>query len=276
MPTLKIAEQDLGVVCDFVLESCGISLDGSKDYLIESRLSELCRELELESYASLVRKARTESGLQAQVIDAITTNETLFFRDDSPFQALQHKAIPELIDAKEGTLHPQRLRFWSAACSTGQEAYSMAMTLSEIIPDIHAWDIKILGSDVSPAAVEQASRGVYSPLEVERGLKADLLRKYFTQTAEGWRVCDKIRSLCSFEQRDLTKPLLGIGPFDIVFCRNVAIYFTNDDRKTLFERISRNMTPEGYLFIGSSECLSDIGMQPQHHCRSIFYRPGQP
>lgn len=275
MSTVKLASDEIGVVCDFILESCGILLDESKDYLVESRLSELCKVLGMDSYTSLIERARRESNLTSKIVDAITTNETLFFRDDSPFRAMQHKAIPELIDSREGTLHPRRLRIWSAACSTGQEVYSIAMTLHELIPDIANWDIKILGSDVSGAAVTRASSGVYSGLEVERGVKPDCLRKNFTETPQGWRISDKIKRMCSFEQRDLTKPLLGIGPFDVVFCRNVAIYFTADGRRQLFERIIRTLNSDGYLFVGSTESLIDLGLVPQHHCNSVFYQPSK-
>lgn len=273
MSTLKLDKQEVNVVSDFIMESCGVSLDETKDYLIEARLGEICKELSLKSYTSLIAKARNESRLTTEIVNAITTNETLFFRDDSPFKALQHKAMPELIDAKEGTAGARRIRIWSAACSTGQEVYSIAMTLHELIPDIHAWDIKIIGSDVSSAAIEKASRGVYTRFETERGLQTEQLQKHFCETQDGWRINDEIRVMCSFEHRDLTKPLIGIGPFDVVFCRNVAIYFTPECRRQLFERIVNNMTSGGYLFVGSSECLSDLGYEPQHHCRSVFYRP---
>lgn len=276
MPTLKLQTNDLSCVCDFVMESCGIYLDESKDYLIESRLSDMCHEFGLDSYTDLIAKARSQSAVANRIVDAMTTNETLFFRDESPFFALQHKAVPELIDSKEGTPHSRRIRIWSSACSTGQEVYSIAMTMCELIPDIDAWDVKIVGSDVSSAAVAKARRGVYSSLEVERGLTAERLRNFFQETSGGgWEVNAKLKSICTFEQRDLHKPLLGIGPFDVVFCRNVAIYFTEKDRQVLFDRIMRVMSRDGYLFVGSSESLSDLGMTPQRHCRSVFYRSPQ-
>lgn len=276
MPVLKLDANELTTVCNFVKDSCGVFLDETKDYLIESRLSEVCDKHDCDSYFSLIDKAKTQQTLQSQIVDAMTTNETLFFRDDASFQALQHKAIPELLDAKDGTLHSNRLRIWSAACSTGQEAYSIAITLCNLLPDIDAWDVQIHGSDVSAAALEQAREGLYSSIEIERGLPADYLRKYFVQTDEGWRVIDQLRSMCSFDQRDLTKPIIGAGPFDIVFCRNVAIYFTPEDRQQLFERIIRIMNPAGYLFVGASENLSDVGLKPHQHCNTVFYRPGTP
>ena len=270
---------DIRAISDLVMDLCGVYLDESKDYLIESRLREISRQHGCDSFNEFAMKAKRTPSIQIEIVDAITTNETLFFRDDSPFSALQNKAIPETIDAKEGTLDSKKLRVWSAACSTGQEPYSIAMTLSEIIPNIHSWDVRIHGSDVSRAAVEKSSRGIYSSMEIGRGMPAEKLRKYFTQESEGkWRVCDEIRSLCSFETRNLTAPMPGLGPFDIVFCRNVAIYFTPEDRKKVFLQIAQTMTPKGYLFVGSSESLSDLGPNfgAQQHCRSVFYQPNSP
>jgi chemotaxis protein methyltransferase CheR len=213
--------------------------------------------------------------LKNQVIDAITTNETLFFRDTTPFDALKHKAIPELIDAKAGSMYPKRLRIWSAACSTGQEAYSLAMTLCELLPDPMSWDINIHGTDISDDAVSRASRGWYAKHEVARGMPPQHLAKYFRPENDGWRVTDQLRSMVSFQRRNLLEPFAGLGLYDIILCRNVAIYFTPIARKDLFHRITAQMTPDGYLFVGSQECLSDLGPQfaPHHHCRAIFYRP---
>ncbi|MEQ8791225.1 MAG: protein-glutamate O-methyltransferase CheR [Pirellulaceae bacterium] len=271
---------DIDAVCDMVKALCGIYLDHSKDYLIESRLSDILKRHEFGSYAELARQARelVNEPLRQEVINAITTNETLFFRDDSPFQALQHKALPELIDARAGSLFPKRLRIWSAASSTGQEVYSIAMTLSELLPDIHTWDVSILGTDISDAAIARASRGWYSQHEIERGLPAVKLDKYFVPEAGGWRVRDELRALARFEKCNLLKEFVNKGPFDIVFCRNVAIYFTAEDRADLFHRVARTMSTVGYLFVGSSESLADLGRHfaPHHHCRSTFYRPNLP
>lgn len=277
---MKLSPGDLDVVCDLVLDLCGIYLDDSKGYLIESRLGELAKRSGCATYAELARKALAgrDNQLKNQVIDAITTNETLFFRDTSPFEALRHKALPELIDAKAGTLFPKKLRIWSAACSTGQEAYSLAMLLQELLPDPPTWDVNILGTDISDEAVGRASKGWYASHEIARGLSPQHLSRYFRPENDGYRVEDSLRAMVTFQRRNLLEPFTALGKFDVVLCRNVAIYFTPEARRDLFHRIAAAMHPYGYLFVGSQECLSDLGPQftPQNHCRAVFYRPGLP
>lgn len=274
---MKLASAELASVAGLVMDLCGILLDESKGYLVESRLAPIAEQHGLGSYTELVHKARSsyDKQLLKQIINAITTNETLFFRDDSPFEALRHKALPELIDAKAKTPFPKRIRIWSAACSTGQEPYSIAMTLHDLIPDIHAWDISIFATDICDAAIEQASKGFYRAFEVERGMKPQYLNRFLARQNEHWKICDEIRALVSFQNLNLMSPLTGLGPFDVVFCRNVAIYFTADGRKSVFQRIAQTMTRDGYLFVGCAESLADLGPQftPHHHCRGMFYRP---
>lgn len=274
---MPMTTQDIDAVCGLVNDLCGIYLDESKTYLIESRLAVLAKRHECENYVQLVQKVRRTPGsqLKGDIIDAITTNETHFFRDNSPFEALKHKALPELIDGKAGTIFPKRIRIWSAACSSGQEAYSIAITLHELIPDIHDWDVRILATDISDGIIAQASRGKYAAHEIERGMTPDRLKRFFVQHPDGWQVNDEIRSLVSFERRNLLEPLSMPGRFDVVFCRNVAIYFTKEVRHDLFHRIAETLVPTGYLFIGSQESLTgmDSRFAPMHHCRSTFYRP---
>lgn len=277
---MKLSPGDVDAICGLVNDLCGVYLDDSKGYLIENRLGELAQRAGCKSYAELARKARhtNDIKLRNQIIDAITTNETLFFRDNSPFEALRHKALPELIDSKAGSLYPKRLRFWSAACSTGQEPYSIAMTLCEMLPDVYSWDINILGTDISDDAVTRASRGWYAAHEIARGLAPQMLHKYFRAEANGWRVKDELRAMVTFQRRNLLEPFVGLGKFDVVMCRNVAIYFTPEARRDLFFRIAATMNPDGYLFVGSQESLSDLGLQfsPKAHCRALFYRPALP
>lgn len=274
-----LSPQELAEVSALVMELCGILLDESKGYLIESRLAPLVSEFKCASYHELVQRARSmrDRALLTRIIDAITTNETLFFRDGSPFEALQHKALPELIDAKAKTGHARRLRIWSAACSTGQEPYSIAMVLHELIPDIIKWDIHILATDISDAVLRQASLGVYSTFEIDRGLQPALLQRYFTRHDKTYKVKDELRSLVSFGRQNLHEPFANPGPFDIIFCRNVVIYFSAAARKDIFHRLGDSLVADGYLFVGSAESLSDLGPRflPHHHCRSVFYRPNQ-
>lgn len=272
--------QELDVVCDLVHDLCGVYLDQSKGYLVENRLAELMSRHGCENYAGLVAKARAEltDNVRTEIVNAITTNETLWFRDTAPFDALRYKLLPELIDQRSRTPYPKRIRIWSAACSTGQEPFSLAMAMADIVPGIAEWDVKILGTDVSPAAIDVAMRGHYSQLEVGRGMDQQHLSGYFVQEGSGWRVCDTIRALCTFQVRNLLQPFSALGQFDVILCRNVAIYFTPEDRRDLFLRLAQALTPTGWLMVGASESLSDLGenWKPQHHCRSVCYQPNAP
>lgn len=161
---MHLDPKDIDVVCDLIKELCGIYLDNTKGYLIESRLAEIAKKNSCASYRQLAEKAKSimGTGLKREIVDAITTQETLFFRDSSPYEALQFKALPELLDERSKTAFPRRLRIWSAACSTGQEPYSISVILHEMIPDIHRWDIQILATDISDAAIAKASRGTFT------------------------------------------------------------------------------------------------------------------
>jgi len=274
---MQVTPQDMLFVAKLVDELCGIVLDDTKGYLVESRLAELAKARGCSSYGQLVQQARATSdrALQNQIIDAITTRETLFFRDNSPFEALQYKVLPHLIDAKQKTATPRRLRLWSAACSTGQEPYSLAISLMETIGNVAGWDIQILATDIADAAIKQASAGTYAAHEIQRGMKPELLNRYFTPITGGWRVKDNVRSMVAFQKRNLLQSFTEVGSHDIIFCRNVAIYFDAAKRRDLFNRLTERLNRGGYLFVGSSESLLDLGprFQPQHHCRATFYQP---
>lgn len=274
---MQVTAEDIQTVSKLVAELCGIVLDETKGYLIQHRLSGVAEEAGCKSYSDLCYKLRagTDKSLEMKIINAITTQETLFFRDDSPYQALQHKVLPELIDAREATPFPRRLRIWSAACSTGQEPYSIAMVLRELIPDIDQWDITITATDISDAAIDHASKGVYRAADIQRGMRMDLLQKYFTEQSGSWKTKDELRSMVAFRRINLLNKFPIYGPYDVIFCRNVAIYFNKADRQGLFQRLSEMLSSDGYLFVGSLESLTDLGTQfrPHHHCRAVFYRP---
>ena len=262
---MRVIDKEIAVVADLVQELCGIVLDESKGYLIESRLGSLAENHGCNNFTELCLKVRRNGDhmLRSRIIDAITTQETLFFRDGSPFEALQYKVIPELIDARAGTMFSKRMRIWSAACSTGQEVYSIAMTLCELIPDILKWDIRILGTDISDSAIKHASLGQYAGHEIQRGMKPGMLRKYFTEVKNGWKVKDELRILTAFQRRNLLEPFTDLGLFDIIFCRNVAIYFDADSKQSLFNRLTNQLAGNGYLFVGSSESLIGSRIQIQ-------------
>lgn len=275
---MQVTHDDILAISRLVHDLCGLTLDASKSYLIDSRLSGIAQAAGCATFADLARKASLDKTLQNTIIDAITTQETLFFRDDSPYEALRHKVLPELFDRRASSMHPKRLRIWSAGCSTGQEPYSLAMILWELIPNIMMWDINILGTDISNHAIRQASIGQYAKYEIQRGMKAPFLTKYFHEEGQGWRVKDELRSLITFSHRNLLLPFIELGPFDIIFCRNVAIYFDIEARRDFFRRLADRLTPDGVLFVGSSECLMDCGPQfvPLPHCRTTYYMPRMP
>lgn len=275
----KITTDDLRVISKYILDISGIELDESKAYLVETRLGDIIKEYQCSSYSELCSKAKLDSSkiIENKIIDAISTNETLFFRDTGPFEVLQHKIIPDLIDKRlekaSGHL-PIPIRIWSAACSTGQEAYSIAIVLRELLPDIDKYNIKLIATDISDAAIAQASYGAYNKFEIERGLPKNLLQRYFIPNGGNWKICDEIRAMVSFGKRNLLKPLVGIGKLDIIFCRNVAMYFNIEDRKKMFEKIAGLLDPDGCLIVGSTESLTGICplFEPKRYLKSIYYQ----
>jgi chemotaxis protein methyltransferase CheR len=223
----------------------------------------------LHSFSELYYQASTDrSGeLEKKIVDAVSTQETLFFRDQSPFELFKYKILPDLIDAKSKRDAAGRIpiRIWSAGCSTGQEVYSIGICLLEMLARREDYDISILGTDISEEALAQASYGAYSRFEIERGLPRDKLQRYFTPVSGGWRIKDEVRSLAMFKKQNLMEPFSGLGRFDAVFCRNVAIYFAHGDKVKLYEKIARALQPNGYLIVGGSESLS--GVAPQFETR---------
>jgi len=276
---LKITADELKVIAQYIHDISGIYLDQSKSYLFETRLSSIAEELGCTSYRELYNKAKKEPAkrIERQIIDAISTNETLFFRDTGPFDLLRHKILPEIIDLR--TPRSPRLKtnvkIWSAASSTGQELYSVAIIIRELVGNqLDNFNFKLLGTDISDGAVKQASYGKYNKFEIERGLPRQTLQKHFTLFGDSWKVKDELRAMVNFRKLNLMLPFSGLGKFDIILCRNVAIYFTLADRKKLFNKIADSLTDDGYLLIGSTESLTGICplFVPKRHLRSIFYQ----
>ncbi len=274
---LKITPEEIKSITKYIHAVSGIYLDNSKRYLLETRLSPIAEELGCSNYLELQRRAQNDGSrrIEKKIIDAISTNETLFFRDSGPFQLLQHKLVPELIDRRsaKATYMKPTIRIWSAAASTGQELYSIAIVLKELLGDTRKYSLKLLGTDISDSAIAQASRGRYSKFEIERGLSRDKLNKYFTLAGGYWQVKDEIRAMVTFRRLNLMLPFRGLGQFDIIFCRNVAIYFTLEDRKKLFNRLAEVLEPDGALIIGATESLTGISRRfvPQRYLRSLYY-----
>jgi chemotaxis protein methyltransferase CheR len=276
---IKITPNEIKVLSKYIYDISGIFLDEKKAYLLETRLKVTLENEGVSSYLELYQKAISErsKNLERKIIDAVTTNETLFFRDSAPFEMFRHKVMPDLIDkrtAQASGLLPVNLRIWSAACSTGQEIYSLAIIIKELLPDLNKYRIKLLGTDISDKAVTKASYGKYTKFEIERGLDKERLHRYFLPNGNSWKIRDDIRAMAVFQKRNLMQPFTEIGQFDVIFCRNVAIYFGLEDRKRLFDRIAEVLAPDGYLIIGSTESLTGICPQfeTQRHLRSVFYQ----
>ncbi len=272
----KITPEEVNLLSKYIYGVSGINIEATKAYLLESRLGRLLETNQCATYAEFFYKAKADLSkrLEKEIIDAITTNETLFFRDSNPFELLKHKIIPEAMDRKSKQKLPSPLRIWSAACSTGQEVFSIAIVLKELFGTSGAAKIKLLGTDLSDAAVKQASYGKYNKFEIERGLPRERLQRYFVAQGDSWKIKDEIRAMATFRQMNLMLPFSGIGKFDIIFCRNVAIYFTLEDRKKLFNKIADTLEPEGFLIIGSTESLTGVCPRfvPKRHLKSIFYQ----
>ncbi|PHR28345.1 MAG: chemotaxis protein CheR [Desulfotalea sp.] len=274
---IKITPSELTLVSQYIHSISGIYLDKSKTYLFETRLSSVAESHGCSSFQELYNKAKREPAkkIEKDIVDAITTNETLFFRDKGPFELLQHKILPEVIDARSNlsALKP-KVKIWSAASSTGQELYSIAIVIKELLRDNKDYSFTLLGTDISDAAIAQASYGKYNRFEIERGLDKRNLQKYFTLFGDSWKIKDEIRAMVNFKKLNLMQPFTALGKFDIIFCRNVAIYFTLDDRKKLFTKLANSLTDDGYLIIGSTESLTGVCplFVPKRHLRSIFYQ----
>lgn len=236
----------------------GLVLGEEKAYLLENRLTPLLRQYEIATADELVQKLRqgTPGGLCDDVVDVMTTNESLFFRDNKPFEQLRTTTLPYLLKARA---NKRKIRIWSAAASTGQEPYSIAMLLSEEKAKFANWDVEILGTDISTAALARARDGIYSQFEVQRGMGVQMLLKYFSKVDEKWQVNADIRDMARFEIFNLLDDPSKFGTFDVVFCRNVLIYFDMATKVEVLNKISRVLAPDGVLFLGAAETV--LGMK---------------
>lgn len=237
----------------------GIALGADKTYLFENRLSEVAKATGCPTLSDLYRRAKfnMSNDLRDRIVEAMTTNETLFFRDSAPFEALRTKIIPDIIRRKGS--NNKTLKIWSAACSSGQESYSISMLLNESFPDILAgWNIEITGTDISSHVVERAKKGRYSQIEVNRGLPITYLIKYFKQQGSEWVIDDRIKRICKFSRFNLKDDILSLGSFDIILCRYVLIYFDLPVKQKIFREFIRLLGNDGVLFLGSSETIFGI------------------
>jgi chemotaxis protein methyltransferase CheR len=240
---------------EHVYSTVGIVLESNKHYLFESRLAPIVRQLGLSSINDLCAfvKAGCHHDVALQIAESMTTNETYFFRDPAQYDAIRNQLLPRLKKERQDSKKP---RFWSAASSTGQEAYSLAMLLLE--DGFKDWNIQILGTDYSSKVVERARSATYQQIEVNRGLPADLLVKYFKRSGMNWQLSESLRRLASFETIDLRKSMRSIGPFDLVFCRNVMIYFDSATKRNIMKEIHSTLFRGGWLLLGGAETGLDI------------------
>lgn len=246
-----LSEQQFSALSSLLKDETAVVLDAGKEYLVESRLTSLMREEGYPTLSDLIEVVlrRSDPVLNQKVLLALTTNETSFFRDLAPFELLKTTVIPELIKSRERT---RTLTIWSAACSTGQEPYSLALLLKENFPELASWKVRILASDLNPNVVGKAKTGIYSSLEVNRGLPIQLLIKYFTQKGDAFQINDEIRSMICFFQQNLISPW-PTEEVDVFFMRNVLIYFDVETKRQIFEKVQHALAPDGYLFLGTAE-----------------------
>jgi chemotaxis protein methyltransferase CheR len=253
-------------------EQSGLDLSADKQYLIESRLLPLARKAGMPGITELVQKMRGGSTVFiGQVVEAMTTNETFFFRDKVPFDHFRESIIPEIIKARASR---KSIRIWCAAGSTGQEPYSLAMCLKEMGAALSGWRLEILATDLSQEVIEKSKAGIYSQFEVQRGLPIQMLVKYFKQTGELWQINADIRAMVQHRQLNLLHDFSQLGVFDVIFCRNVLIYFDQETKVNIFNRLAKAIEPDGFLVLGAAETvvgLTDV-FKPFPERRGL-YRP---
>jgi len=266
-----MTEQDFDVVRRLLLDRSAIVLEAGKEYLVETRLAPIARQHQLGSVSELIARLRSrpDNGLHRQVIEAMVTTESSFFRDHHPFETLRDVVIPDLIERRRGQ---RRLHVWCAASSTGQEPYSIALLLREQFPQLGGWTIKLLASDLSRQVLEKARR--YNQIEVNRGLPATLLVKYFEQHGTTWQLKPAIRGMVDFQEINLAQTWPALPPMDLIMVRNVMIYFDVETKKSILGKLARVLRPDGYLLLGGAETtfsLSD-GYRRVEPLKSGFYQ----
>ena len=263
---------------DLMASTTGVVLGPDKRQMVQTRLAMLAMSEGISSTRDLYRrlKAASDADLREKVIECLLNNETSFFRDERPFHLLAHKLLPDHFERTRNTgpRGKPRLDIWCAAASTGQEVYSVAMVVKELLFDLSGYWIRILGTDISEEALAMASRGYYTAREVSRGLSDRRLARHLRRVGDRWQVSDELRSLVTFSPLNLLGRFRHVGTFDVILCRNVAIYFSLTNRCELFERLADRLRPDGALIVGSTESI--IGLTKrfvrQTHRDAVYYR----
>ena len=267
---------DFDFLAKLLKERSGLIITPDKAYLLESRLMPVARQRNLKSIEEVVARMRgRDETLARDVTEAMTTNESFFFRDTKPFDQFRDTVLPQVMQSRAAK---KSIRIWSAACSSGQEAYSLAMLLKESAAKLAGWHIEIVGTDISVEMLEKAKAGLYSQFEVQRGLPIQFLVKYFKKKDESWQIDPTLRGMVQFREWNLLHDLRGLGSFDIVFCRNVLIYFDQPTKSKVLENISKSMPPDGFLYLGGAETVLGISdrFKPMANQRGIYCLSGAP
>ena len=252
-----MSPQDFDFISSLIKSRSGLVLTPDKSYLLESRLMPVARKHGLKGLDELVSALRTrkEEALIVEVVEAMTTNESFFFRDIKPFDLLRDEVLPPILEKRAAKKH---LRIWCAAASSGQEPYSIAIVLKELGAKLAGWNIDMVGTDISRDILKKAADGKYSQFEVQRGMPIQLLLKYFDKVDETWQIKDDIRKMVQYKYWNLLDDLKGLGGFDIVYCRNVLIYFDAETKGRVLEGISKLMPEDGMLFLGGAETVLGV------------------
>lgn len=254
---MSIDTADFEFIRDLLRKRCGVILEAGKEYLVETRLTPLAEQVGFASLHDFISrlKGNNSDSLCTSVVEALTINETLFFRDVHPFNTLKKSLLPELIERRSTQ---RRLNLWCAAASSGQEPYSVAMVLVEHFPQLVNWHVRLIASDFSDAVLERAQRGRFSQIEVNRGLPAPLLVRYFRKEGRDWQLSEKIRNQVEFCKVNLVKDWPPLPPMDVIFMRNILIYFDVETKKAVLGKMRRVLKPDGYLFLGSAETTLNL------------------
>jgi chemotaxis protein methyltransferase CheR len=264
--------QDFDYLRQLLRERSGLMLSAEKQYLAESRLLPVARKHGLAGLGELVGKLKVTTAaapLTVEVIEAMTTNESFFFRDKIPFEHFRAVIMPALLAARA---REKRIRIWCTACATGQEPYSLAMSLKSIGPALAGWRVEIVATDLSNEVLAKAKAGIYNQFEVQRGLPIQSLVKFFTQVGEAWQIAEEIRAMVKFRPLNLLNDFSPLGTFDLVFCRNVLIYFGQDTKIGVLNRIAKQMPSDGFLILGAAETVVGLtdAFKPMAEQRGIY------
>jgi chemotaxis protein methyltransferase CheR len=262
---------EFAIIAAFLKDRSGLIIGQDKTYLLETRLAAILRDHKIAGLPALAEQLRQPgaSAVKDKVVDAMTTNETSFFRDNHPFDTLRQSIIPGLIERRATT---RSLRIWSAACSTGQEPYSLAMMMKDHFPILAGWRVEIVATDLSPTVLDRAREGIYSTFEVQRGLPIQMLIRHFDQIEPNWQIKRELRKTVNFRPLNLLEDFAVLGQFDIVLCRNVLIYFDQPTKTRILNGITRRIAPDGALMLGGAESVFGLcdGLAGVHGLKGVY------